>query len=58
MRLVERRFLKFTVNSAVKLEKDKLNVGGGSPKHGCVVEFEGFGTKAYVTILGEKNDEQ
>ena len=26
----------------------------GSPKKGCVSEFEGFGTKAYVTILGEK----
>jgi acetyl-CoA C-acetyltransferase len=28
----------------------------GSPKRGCVSEFEGFGTKAYVTILGEKKD--
>ena len=28
----------------------------GSPKNGCVVEFEGFGTKAYVSILGEKKD--
>jgi acetyl-CoA C-acetyltransferase len=27
-----------------------------SPKNGCVVEFEGFGTKAYVSILGEKKD--
>jgi acetyl-CoA C-acetyltransferase len=26
----------------------------GLPKNGCVVEFEGFGTKAYVNILGEK----
>ena len=25
----------------------------GLPKKGCVVEFEGFGTKAYVTVLGE-----
>ena len=25
------------------------------PKVGAAVEFEGFGTKAYVTILGEKN---
>lgn len=24
------------------------------PKYGAVVEFEGFGTKAYVSILGEK----
>ncbi|MGA2681407.1 MAG: thiolase family protein [Candidatus Bathyarchaeia archaeon] len=28
----------------------------GSPKTGCVSEFEGFGTKAYATILGEKKD--
>ena len=28
----------------------------GSPKKGCVSEFEGFGTKAYVTVLGEKKD--
>ncbi|MGD6850602.1 MAG: thiolase C-terminal domain-containing protein [Candidatus Bathyarchaeia archaeon] len=27
-------------------------------RHGGVVEFEGFGTKAYVTILGEKKHEQ
>lgn len=33
----------------VEFEKD-------SPKRGCVSEFEGFGTKAYVTILGEKKD--
>ena len=26
----------------------------GSPKNGCVLEYEGFGTKAYVTVLGEK----
>jgi acetyl-CoA C-acetyltransferase len=26
----------------------------GSQKNGCVLEYEGFGTKAYVTILGEK----
>ncbi len=28
----------------------------GSSKSGCTLEFEGFGTKAYVTILGEKKD--
>jgi acetyl-CoA C-acetyltransferase len=27
----------------------------GCPKYGATVEFEGFGTKAYVTILGEKH---
>ena len=26
----------------------------GSQKNGCVLEYEGFGTKAYVTVLGEK----
>jgi acetyl-CoA C-acetyltransferase len=27
----------------------------GVPKNGCVLEFEGFGTKAYVTLLGGAN---
>ncbi len=27
----------------------------GSKKSGCVLEYEGFGTKAYVTVLGDKN---
>jgi acetyl-CoA C-acetyltransferase len=27
-----------------------------SCRNGCVVEFEGFGTKAYSSILGEKKD--
>jgi acetyl-CoA C-acetyltransferase len=31
----------------------QINVPDGL-KHGGVVEFEGFGTKAYATILGEK----
>jgi acetyl-CoA C-acetyltransferase len=30
----------------------------GLPKYGCVLEFEGFGTKAYVSILGANKDEQ
>ncbi|MGA2385439.1 MAG: thiolase family protein [Candidatus Bathyarchaeia archaeon] len=34
----------------------QVNVDGGLPKSGCVSEFEGFGTKAYVTILGERKD--
>jgi acetyl-CoA C-acetyltransferase len=34
----------------------QVNISNGSPKNGCVLEFEGFGTKAYVTILGEKKD--
>jgi len=32
----------------------QIKIGAGLPKHGCVVEFEGFGTKAYATILGGK----
>jgi acetyl-CoA C-acetyltransferase len=35
----------------------QVTVSGGSPQHGAVLEFEGFGTKAYVTILGESKDE-
>ena len=34
----------------------QVNFSAGSPKSGCVLEFEGFGTKAYVTILGERKD--
>ena len=34
----------------------QVNIANGSPKNGCVLEFEGFGTKAYVSILGEKKD--
>jgi acetyl-CoA C-acetyltransferase len=30
----------------------QVHVDGGPPKFGCVLEFEGFGTKAYVHILG------
>jgi acetyl-CoA C-acetyltransferase len=29
----------------------------GSKKSGCVLEFEGFGTKAYVSVLGEEKIE-
>ncbi len=32
----------------------QVKIGGNAPKHGCAVEFEGFGTKAYATVLGEK----
>jgi acetyl-CoA C-acetyltransferase len=35
----------------------QVNIGNGSPHRGCVLEFEGFGTKAYVTILGESKNE-
>ncbi|KPV64211.1 MAG: acetyl-CoA acetyltransferase [Candidatus Bathyarchaeota archaeon BA2] len=30
----------------------QVEVDGDPPKFGCVLEFEGFGTKAYVHILG------
>jgi acetyl-CoA C-acetyltransferase len=29
----------------------------GSPRIGCIQEFEGFGTKAYTTILGDETVE-
>ena len=32
----------------------QVKVADGLPTQGCVVEFEGFGTKAYATILGDK----
>jgi acetyl-CoA C-acetyltransferase len=38
-------------------EQRQVTVNGGLPKHGAVLEFEGFGTKAYVTILGESKNE-
>ena len=34
----------------------QVRVDGALPKKGCVLEFEGFGTKAYATILGEKTN--
>ena len=37
-------------------EARQVSFVDGSPKTGCVSEFEGFGTKAYVTILGDKKD--
>ena len=35
----------------------QVKVGDGFPRNGCVLEFEGFGTKAYVSILGVNKDE-
>ncbi len=35
----------------------QVKVGDESPRNGCVLEFEGFGTKAYVSILGVNSDE-
>jgi hypothetical protein len=45
--------MRFIVNFVVKLAERQINVPDGLLKHGGVLEFEGFGTKAYVTILGE-----
>jgi len=33
-------------------QERQVKTNDGLPKNGCAVEFEGFGTKAYVTILG------
>jgi acetyl-CoA C-acetyltransferase len=35
----------------------QVHIGHGSPQRGGVLEFEGFGTKAYVSILGAHNNE-
>jgi acetyl-CoA C-acetyltransferase len=32
----------------------QIQINGAAPKHGGALEYEGFGTKAYVTLLGEK----
>jgi hypothetical protein len=31
--------------------------GQAAPQFGCALEFEGFGTKAYVSILGREQNE-
>jgi acetyl-CoA C-acetyltransferase len=50
----------FEIYRQVRGEADErqVKIDNGSPKNGCVLEFEGFGTKAYVSILGAKKDEQ
>jgi len=35
----------------------QVEIGQISPRFGCALEFEGFGTKAYVSILGRGQDE-
>jgi acetyl-CoA C-acetyltransferase len=35
----------------------QVHIGNSSPQHGGVLEFEGFGTKAYVSILGVQKNE-
>jgi acetyl-CoA C-acetyltransferase len=32
----------------------QVNTGQESPQYGCALEFEGFGTKAYVSIFGRE----
>jgi len=38
-------------------DERQVKVDEGFPQKGCVLEFEGFGTKAYVSILGVQRDE-
>ena len=38
--------------------KRQVETDQGHPKIGCTLEFEGFGTKAYVSILGRGENEQ
>ena len=35
----------------------QVSLGQNSVPTGCALEFEGFGTKAYVSILGREGDE-
>src|SRR4030042_6862645 len=32
----------------------QVDIGPESTRHGCALEFEGFGTKAYISILGRE----
>ena len=38
--------------------KRQVATDGLLPKYGCVQEFEGFGTKGYISILGRMKNEQ
>ncbi len=38
-------------------DERQVKIGSDLPQNGCVLEFEGFGTKAYVSILGVKQNE-
>jgi len=35
-------------------DERQVEVGQTPPQLGCTLEFEGFGTKAYVSILGRE----
>ncbi|MDR2699592.1 MAG: hypothetical protein LBC12_02070 [Nitrososphaerota archaeon] len=37
-----------------KAEQRQVSIDGATPKYGGALEFEGFGTKAYVNILGRE----
>jgi acetyl-CoA C-acetyltransferase len=40
-------------------DQRQVTINSGLPRYGCALEFEGFGTKAYVSILGrEQKHEQ
>ncbi len=41
-----------------KADARQVTIDNSTPKNGCALEFEGFGTKAYVSILGRDQDEQ
>ncbi len=38
----------------VKADQRQVTIDGAAPKYGGSLEFEGFGTKAYVTVLGRE----
>jgi acetyl-CoA C-acetyltransferase len=38
-------------------DERQVRIDQGLPQFGCALEFEGFGTKAYVSILGVEQDE-
>jgi acetyl-CoA C-acetyltransferase len=37
-----------------KADQRQVSIDGAAPKYGGVLEFEGFGTKAYVTVFGSE----
>ena len=39
-----------------KADERQVSIDNSTPKFGCALEFEGFGTKAYATILGRQQN--
>jgi acetyl-CoA C-acetyltransferase len=37
-----------------KADQRQVNIDNAAPRFGCALEFEGFGTKAYASILGRE----